>query len=127
MPRIIPIMPSSDEAKSKENIVKLLEAAAALGVPLDPQGFAHFWVNDSARVVVAYEGDKPTGWGVMSCGRRFFDGNLTASVIQAEGPDRKAVLLFLLDMARMLGAGTLFYEGDELGGEEANMKMLTVT
>jgi hypothetical protein len=127
MPKIVPILPSQDEAKSKENIVKLLEAAAALGVALDPQGFAHFWVTDSARVVVAYDGDKPTGWGIMTHGRRFFDGNITASVLQAEGPDRKAVLDFLLDMARMLGASTLFYQGDELGGEPSDMKIVTVT
>lgn len=130
MPKITPIMPAKSEEALKASLKKMLEAAAALDVALDPDGFARAWLADSTRVVLAYEGDKPTGFGIMAFGRRYYDGNMTASVLTAAGPDRPAVLEFLRDMCRVLGVQTLFYEAEEddtLGGNPTNMRMVEVT
>lgn len=124
--RVTPILFSQDGEKNKANMLKLLEAAAACEVSLEPQGFAYSWASDSTRVVVATEGDKPVGFGIMSFGRRWFDETPTASVLVAGGPARRDVLQFLLDMAGVLGAQKLFYEGDELGGEIAELRVVTV-
>lgn len=126
MPKVVPFMPSNDSEKVKADVVKLLEAAAAVGVALEPQAFVQSWLQDSTRVVVAYEADKPTGFGIMASGRRYFDDKNSASVLIAEGPDRKAVLEFMRDMAKVLGAHIMFYEGDELGGEPGRMRMVQV-
>jgi hypothetical protein len=130
MTKITPIMPSKSEDTLKASLKKLLEAAAATGVALDPDGFARSWLSDNTRVVVAYDGDTPTGFGIMAFGRRYYDGNMTASVLTAAGKDRPAVLEFLLDMCKVLGAEALFYEaeeGDTLGGNPTNMRMVEVT
>jgi len=126
MPKIVPFMPSSDVEKVKLDAVKLIEAASAVGVSMDLQGFVTSWLSDSVRVVVAYEEDKVTGFGLMSSGRRYFDDKLTASILVAQGPARKDVLQYLLEMARILGAQLLFYEGTELGGGLADMRVVQV-
>ena len=126
MPTLKMPQPTQDAEAAKAALTKLLQAAADVGVALDPQGFAQFWVTDSARVVVAYEGEKATGLGMFTFGRRFFDGDLSASVLLAEGADRVAVLQHIRNVAEVLGATKIFYEGDELGGETAEMRVVTV-
>lgn len=126
MPKVVPFMPPQDMEKVKVDVVKLLEAAAAVGVALEPQAFVQSWLQDSTRVVVAYEGDTPTGFGIMATGRRYFDDKNSASVLLIDGPDRRAVLEYMLDMAKVLGAQVLFYEGDEIGGELAGMRVVQV-
>ena len=129
MPRILPILPPSSEDQVKTTLDKLHSAATALGLSLDLDGFVRAWLSDSTRVVVAYEGETAVGFGIMAFGRRYFDPNMTASVLLAEGPARQEVLVFLLDMARVLGAQTLFYEareGDTLGGDLADMRAVKV-
>lgn len=130
MPKITPVLPPKNEDGVKAALEKLLSAAKAVGVPLELDGFVRSWLSDGTRVVVAYEGDTPTGFGIMAFGRRFFDEAFTASVIVAAGKDRAAMLEFMLDMARVLGATRLFYEaedGDTIGGEPAAMKVVEVT
>lgn len=129
MPRIVPIIPPSEEDKVKAALDKLHAAATALNISLDLDGFVRSWLSDSTRVVVAYEGETPVGFAIMSFGRRYFDANMTASVLLAEGPARPALLEYLVEMARMLGAQTLFYEaqeGDTIGGDAADMRVVKV-
>lgn len=129
MPRIVPILPPSQEDKVKAALDTLHAAATALGLTLDLDGFVRSWLSDNTRVVVAYEGETPVGFAIMAFGRRYYDANMTASVLLAEGPARPAVLEFLVDMARMLGVQTLFYEaqdGDTIGGEQADMRAVRV-
>lgn len=130
MLKLTPILPSKNEDQLKQQLKTLLEASTALGVSLDPDGFARSWLSDSTRVVLAHEDDKPVGFAIMAFGRRYYDDAFTASVITAVGPARPQVLEFLLDMAKVLGAEVLFYEaedGDTIGGTLANMKMVEVT
>lgn len=127
MPRVVPILPSTKEDEVKAQVTKILEAAAACEFALDPQGFVSAWMADSARLVIAYdEGEKPVGLGFMVSGRRWFDEALSASVLFSVGPASKDVLAFLLDTAKLLGATKLFYEGDELGGEDAGLRVLEI-
>jgi hypothetical protein len=130
MLKISPILPSKNEEQLKQQLKTLLEAASALSVSLDPDGFARSWLSDNTRVVLAHEDDKPVGFAIMAFGRRYYDSAFTASVITAVGPARPRVLEFMLEMAKVLGAEVLFYEaeeGDTIGGTLANMKMVEVT
>lgn len=127
--KITPILPPKNEADVKPALDKMLLAARALKVNLNPEGFVQAWLSDNTRVVVAYDEDKPVGFAIMVCGRRYFDERFTASILMAQGPARVQLLEFLLDMARILGAEALFYEhedGDTLGGSAANMRVVEV-
>lgn len=126
MPKVVAILPSSNGEEVKARLVKLMQAAADVQMALDPSGYAHTWMQDSTRAVVAYEGEKATGFGMFHFGRRFYDETLTASVVFAEGPDRTAVLQHMKSMCEVLGVTKIFYEGDELGGELAGMRVVTV-
>jgi hypothetical protein len=129
MLKIAPILPSKNEEQLKAQLKVMLEAAATLGVALDPDGFARSWLSDSTRVVVAHEDDKPVGFAILAFGRRYYDDAFTASVITAVGSARPRLLEFLLEMSKVLGAQVLFYEaedGDTIGGTLANMKMVEV-
>jgi hypothetical protein len=129
MLKIAPILPSKNEEQLKAQLKVMLEAAAALSVGLDPDGFARSWLSDSTRVVLAHEDDKPVGFAILAFGRRYYDDAFTASVITAVGPARPRLLEFLLEMSKVLGAEVLFYEaedGDTIGGTSANMKMVEV-
>lgn len=126
MPKVQALLPSDNAETVKTRLTQMLKAAADVGVALDPAGFAHQWLQDSTRIVLAYEGDKATGFGIFSFGRRFYDADLTASIVLAEGPDRVAVLQHIKNMAEVLGVTKIFYEGDELGGEPAGMRVVTV-
>ncbi len=130
MLKISPILPSKNEEQLKAQLKRMLEAAAATGVALDPDGFARSWLSDNTRVVLAHEDDKPVGFAIMVFGRRFYSDAFSASVLTAAGPARPQVLEFVLEMAKVLGAEVLFYEaedGDTIGGTLANMKMVEVT
>lgn len=124
--RIVPILPSpTDEAKLKEQLNLVMEAAAACNFALDLQGFVRTWLMETARCVVSYDDDnKPTGIGFMVAGRRWFDEENSASVLFYHGPSAIEILKYLKDTAFMLGAMKFFYEGDALGGEQADLRML---
>lgn len=121
------VLPHRDDATAKDQIVDLLKVAAAVGVALEPGGFAQSWLGDSTRVIVAHDDDKPTGFAVVAFGRRWFDENFTASVVLMQGPARAAMFSYIRDMAAMLGARKLFWEfapGDECGGIVTDQRML---
>lgn len=126
MPKVVAILPSSNGEEVKERLTKLMQAAADVQMALDPSGYAHAWMQDSARAVVAYEGDKATGFGMFHFGRRYYDGDMSASILFAQGPDRVAVLQHMKSMCEVLGVTKIFYEGDELGGEQAEMRVVRV-
>lgn len=129
MLKISPILPAKNEEQLKQQLKTMLEAAAALEIALDPDGFARSWLSDNTRVVLAHEGDKPVGFAIMAFGRRYYSDAFSASVLLAAGPARTRVLEFMLEMAKVLGAEVLFYEaeeGDTIGGALANMKMVEV-
>jgi len=127
MPKITPVLPSKNKEAMEAQLTKVLTAAKTLGATLDAQGFVQSWLSDNTRVVVAYEDETPVGFAILVFGRRWFDEHFTASVLMAIGPARPAVLEFLVEMARVLGAAKLFYEaqeGDTIGGTTADMRAL---
>ena len=124
MPRVIPMLPSHDEKKLQEQFKIIMEAAAAVELPLDMHGLAKTWLADTSRLVIAYEGDTPTGIGFMVTGRRWFDDESSASVLFSQGTDSKAVLEYLRETAIIMGCVKLYYEGDEMGGELSDLRML---
>jgi hypothetical protein len=130
MPKVVPVIAPKDEAGIKAGLVNLLKAANALKIDIEPQGFAMAWLSDSTRIILATEGDQPVGMGIMAYGRRYYDSDVSASMLVAAGPARKDVLRFAFDMAKILGAHKFYYEaepGDDLGGTQADMRMLEVT
>jgi hypothetical protein len=127
MPRIVPIIPPNNEAAAKVELDKIVAAAKALDIPLEMQGFVANWLSDNTRVFLATEGDTPVGFGVLVFGRRYYDNDMSASVLIAEGLARKEMLEFMADSSKMLGATMMFYEareGDTLGGSPRNMLAL---
>ena len=120
--------PKSDEAV-KQGVVKLLEAARDVGLNLEPQGFAMAWLSDHTRVVLASTDGKVTGLGILVFGRRYYDEEISATVLVAAGEARAEVLKFMLDSAKVLGAVEFFYEeapGDTIGGEATPLRRLRV-
>lgn len=124
MPRVVPVLPSQDEKKLQDQFKTIMEAAAAVDLPLDMHGLAKTWLADTSRLVIAYEGDTPTGIGFMVTGRRWFDDESSASVLFSQGTDSKAVLEYLRETAIIMGCVKFFYEGDALGGELSDLRML---
>lgn len=130
MPKIFPVMPPKEETAVKAALDKVLAVVKHLKLSLNAEGLVHAWLSDNTRVVVAYEAEEPVGFAIMAFGRRYFDDTFTASVLLVEGSARKEMLVFLRDMAQMLGAERMFYEhadGDTLEGEQADMRMVKLS
>lgn len=129
MPKIELILPSKKKEDIREDIVRLLEAATAVGLSLEPQAFAMAWTSDHTRVFVATENGKTTGFSIMAFGRRYYDAEQSASVLVAEGEARDDMLKFMLDAARVLGAKMFYYEAtadDVLSGEPTSLRFLEI-
>lgn len=129
MPKIELVLPSKKKEDVREDIVKLLEAATAVGLTLEPQAFTMAWLSDHTRVFVATEDGKTTGFAIMAFGRRYYDAEQSASVLVAEGEARNDLLKFMFDAARVLGAKMFYYEStvdDVLGGEPTPLKFVEI-
>ena len=127
--KITPILPSKNKEDIEAAVKKIFAAVKALGIEVDPDGFVRAWLSDSTRVVVAFDGDTPTGLATMAYGRRYHDHRFTASVIFAHGPARNEMLLYMKDMAVVLGAEMFIYEvegEDPLAGEDGMVRYVKV-
>lgn len=116
-------VPRTDEA-IEEGAIKLLKAAEAVGMKVDPHGFATAWLSDNMRMAIATDGDKVVGLGGLAYGRRYYDEEASATILFAKGPARAEMLQFLCDSARVLGASCVYYEcemGDTIGGNPRNV------
>lgn len=130
--RVVPVLPPKEEQDVKEGLVTLLKHAEAVGAALDVTGFAHAWLSDYTRVVVAISDDGVTtlGFGILVYGTQFHaPDEPTASALMAKGFARKEILAYMKDCAVMLGARTFIYEheeGDDLGGEPSAVRQLKI-
>jgi hypothetical protein len=123
-------MPPKDDEATKQGVLRLLNIAQELQIPVEPQGFAMAWLSDHTRMFIASEGDKTTGLGVLVFGRRYYDADISATILIAKGPARQELLKFMSDSAKVLGASELFYEtetGDSLGGEPTPLRRVMIT
>ena len=82
-------VPRTDEA-IQEGAIKLLKAAEAVGLRVDPHGFATAWMSDNTRMAIATDGDaavaahRQDGGGVEDVG--IAAGVHSGSGIGADGP-----------------------------------------
>lgn len=123
-------MPPKDNEATKQGVIRLLTIAQELEVPVESQGFAMAWLSDHTRMFIASEGDKATGLGILVFGRRYYDADISATILVAKGPARQELLKFMADSAKVLGAVELFYEtqsGDTLGGEPTPLRRVAIT
>lgn len=127
--KITPILLPKTKEEVEAATKKIFGAAKALKIEVDPDGFVRAWMADSTRVVLAMDGDIPVGLATMAFGRRYYDQRFTASVIFAEGPARNEMLLYMKDMAAVLGAEVFIYEtdgNDTLGGEDGMVRFVRI-
>ena len=113
-----------DENAIKDGAIKLLQAAEAVGLKVEPQGFASAWLSDNMRMAIATDGDKVVGLGALAFGRRYYDEEVSSTILFAKGPARAQLLQFFCDSARVLGASCVYYEcemGDTIGGNPRNV------
>lgn len=119
------VMPGNTEESIKNGLLRLLQAASAVGVPLDGEAFARAWMSDNTRVFIATEEGKFQGFAIMAFGRRYYDAQPSSSILVAEGPARNQLLSFMVDTSRVLGSKVMYFEAkvdDELEGERLDMR-----
>lgn len=127
--RVELVMPSSDQTKLQNSLLRMLTLAKELNVALDGENFARAWMSDNTRVVVVSDNGKDIGLGIMVFGRRYYDADHSASVLIAEGEGRNQVLEYFLEMCKVLGARVMYYEGrvgDTIEGETTPQRYIEV-
>jgi len=109
------ISATRDEAEASKRLIRLLKATHELKISVDGQGFAESWMSDHTRVFIATDSatGETTGMGLFVFGRRWFDADMTATVVFCMGPGRDGILQFMADTCKILGVNELFFEGDE--------------
>lgn len=125
--QVIPVRTPRDEAGIRAAVELLSKAAKAAEFALEPEGLVRALVNDTMRLVVAVEADTAVGLAAMAYGTRWFDPDMTATIVFAEGRGRAEMLQYLRNMAEMVGARRVFYEhaeGDTLGGQPSGAYVL---
>lgn len=119
---------SKDEAVAANRLSVMLQAADKLGVKLDHRDFTEAWLQPSTRVFMATTDDltEPTGFAIMAYGKRYYDADMSASIVVCEGPERSNLLQFIADTCKVLGVEYLFFEGregDTIESESSNLRM----
>lgn len=129
--RIVPVLPPDEDVEVfKAELIRVLGVAKHLNITLDPQGFAIAFQSDNMRLFIATDtvnGDEHhvVGMSMMAFGTKFFDENISATVMFAEGPARNALLAYMRDTCQVLKCRNFFYEareGDTLGGDETMLR-----
>lgn len=96
-------------AKGKE----IVEAAKALGLNLDTEGFLLAWLNGTRVLVERDASNEIIGFALVAIGHRWLHNDFTASVLDIRGPNREGMLAFLTTIANALGATDIFIEDVE--------------
>lgn len=127
--RIELMLPSNEEEKLKNGLLRILTAARDMNVQLDGEAFARAWMSDNTRVCLASDNGKDVGLGVMVFGRRYYDSDHSATILVAEGDARNQLLEYFLDMARVLGSKIVYYESradDTIKGEPTLQRYIEI-
>lgn len=129
--RIILVTPPNTEEEFKNEFVRLLGVAKHLNIPLEPMGFAQAFQQDNMRLFVATEGDNNdvVGMSMMVFGTKFFDDEVTATAMFAEGKARTELLMHMRETSKIFRATHFIYEsreGDTLGGMPSTVKLVKV-
>lgn len=115
---VTPVMPSTDEKVLQARLQALLKAAADMQVLVDPHGYTMSWMSDNSRAFVA--SDSATGDTVafahLAFGRPYHHAEFTSTVMILAAKDtaiRQQMLAYLRDVAQMLGASVMLFEGKD--------------
>lgn len=102
------IQPPSDQTQFTAEGKRLYEAAKALGIELDAEGFLYSWV-EGVRVVVEEVDGEIKGFIMLAAGKRWTHSDSTATILVMETiGDEEGLLEFVKQIASALGATELF-------------------
>lgn len=102
------IQPPSDQTQFTAEGKRLYEAAKALGIELDAEGFLYSWV-EGVRVVVEEVDGEIKGFIMLAAGKRWTHSDSTATILVMETTgDEEGLLEFVKQIASALGATELF-------------------
>lgn len=128
--RVAMLNPPKDDKEFATRCVELMKAAQALNIYLEPKGFALAFQQENMRVFTAHDDNNAVvGLAMMVSGTKFFSQEVTSTVLFAGGPARAELLAHMRDTCRILRATHMIYEaeeGDTIGGELSNVRMLEV-
>lgn len=129
MPKVAVFMPPKEEQQVGVGINRLLTLCQKIGLEIDPYGFSTAWLSDYTRIFIATEGTEDIGIGIMAYGRRYYDKDMSASILLAMGIARPELLDFMIDTAKVLGCTVIYFErqqGDHIRGEPTPLQMIEV-
>ena len=102
------IQPPSDQTQFTAEGKRWYEAAKALGIELDAEGFLYSWV-EGVRVVVEEVDSEIKGFIMLAAGKRWTHSDSTATILVMETiGDEEGLLEFVKQIASALGATELF-------------------
>lgn len=104
---VVPV-PSDNDRFAKAGTL-LVEAAHALGMNIDAEGFFRAWAGNMVKVLVEREEDKIVGMAFLSVGKRWVDSTVQASVLEYRDPSQH-LMQFVRTIAHAFNADGLFYE-----------------